>query len=46
MGHHYPLTQTLEERTSMFLTDERVIAMLSTFFGGLALLLASVGLYG
>ena len=47
MGHHYPLkTQTLEERTSMFLTEERVIAMLSTFFGGLALLLASVGLYG
>jgi putative ABC transport system permease protein len=47
MGHHYPLkTQTLEERTSMFLTDERVVAMLSAFFGGLALLLASVGLYG
>ncbi len=47
MGHHYALkTQTLEERTSMFLTNERVVAMLSTFFGGLALLLASVGLYG
>jgi predicted permease len=47
MGHHYALqTQTLEERTSMFLTNERVVAMLATFFGGLALLLASVGLYG
>jgi ABC-type antimicrobial peptide transport system permease subunit len=47
MGHHYALkTQTLEERTGMFLTNERVVAMLSTFFGGLALLLASVGLYG
>ena len=38
MGHHYSLhTQTLEERASMFLTNERVVAMLSTFFGGLAL---------
>jgi putative ABC transport system permease protein len=47
MGHHYALkTQTLEERTSMFLTNERVVAILATFFGGLALLLASVGLYG
>jgi predicted permease len=47
MGYHYPLNiQTLEERTSMFLTDERVVAMLATFFGGLALLLASAGLYG
>jgi predicted permease len=47
MGHHYALmTQTLEERAGMFLTNERVVAMLSTFFGGLALLLASVGLYG
>jgi len=47
MGHHYALkTQTLEERTSMFLTNERVVAMLATFFGGLALLLAAVGLYG
>jgi predicted permease len=28
------------------LTQERLIALLSTFFGGLALLLAAVGLYG
>jgi len=27
-------------------TQERVVAMLSSFFGGLALLLASIGLYG
>lgn len=47
MGYHYALsTQTLEERTSLFLTDERMVAILSTFFGGLALLLAAVGVYG
>ena len=28
------------------LTQERIIAQLSTFFGGLALLLAAIGLYG
>ena len=28
------------------LTQERLVALLSTFFGGLALLLAAVGLYG
>jgi len=47
MGHHYPLSiQTLEERADLFLLQERLIAILSVFFGGLALLLASVGLYG
>lgn len=47
LGHHYSLrTQTLEQRADMFLTEERMTAMLSDFFGGLALLLASVGLYG
>jgi predicted permease len=47
LGHHYPLrTETLEERHSSILTEERVIAGLSGFLGGLALLLASVGLYG
>ncbi|MCP5114884.1 MAG: ABC transporter permease [bacterium] len=46
-GHHYPIaTRTLEERADMFLREERMIAILSTFFGGLALLLASIGLYG
>jgi len=47
MGHHYPLSiQTLEERADLFLLQERLIAILSAFFAGLALLLASVGLYG
>jgi len=38
--------QTLEERADMFLSDERLLAMLSGGLGGLALLLAAVGLYG
>ncbi len=47
MGHHYPLlTQTIEERAYRFLSDERLMANVSAFFGGLALLLAGVGLYG
>ncbi len=47
MGHHYPLRiETLEERAEGLLTGERLIAVLSAFFGGLALLLASLGLYG
>jgi predicted permease len=36
----------LEELIDRALTQERVIAELSSFFGGLAILLASVGLYG
>ena len=47
MGHHYPLlTQTLEQRADRFLSDERLMANVAAFFGGLALLLAGVGLYG
>jgi predicted permease len=47
MGLHTTLRiQTLEERADMFLADERLIAMLSASLGGLALLLAAVGLYG
>ena len=37
---------TLDELVSRHLLQERIIAQLSTFFGGLALLLASIGLYG
>jgi predicted permease len=37
---------TLAEEMDAALVRERLIAMLSTLFGGLALLLASVGLYG
>ena len=37
---------TLEEEMSAALVQQRLIAMLSSFFGTLALLLACVGLYG
>ena len=37
---------TLERQVSESLTRERVLATLSGFFGGLALLLAMIGLYG
>ena len=38
--------RTLTEEMRTVLIQEELIAMLSTVFGGLALLLASVGLYG
>src|SRR6185436_3583518 len=37
---------TFDQLVEATLTQERLIAMLSAFFGGLALLLAAVGLYG
>ena len=37
---------TFDQLVEATATQERLIAMLSTFFGGLALLLAVVGLYG
>jgi predicted permease len=37
---------TLSSQVEASLTQERLLARLSTFFGGLALLLASLGLYG
>jgi predicted permease len=47
LGRHLVLrSETLEQRSARFLTAERMIAMLSSFFGGLALLLAAIGLYG
>jgi predicted permease len=47
LGRHVAIrAETLEQRAGTFLSTERMIAMLSSFFGGLALLLASVGLYG
>jgi predicted permease len=36
----------LSDQVSAALTQERIVAMLSGFFGGLALLLAGLGLYG
>ena len=38
--------QPLSEQVAGTLTQERLVARLSTFFGGLALLLAALGLYG
>ncbi len=38
--------RTLEAQTGQSLLKERLLATLSTFFGGLALLLACLGLYG
>ena len=47
MGHEYPLfIQTLDQRVDRMTVDERMIAWLSAFFGVLALLLGSIGLYG
>jgi predicted permease len=47
LGHEYALsTKTVAELVSNELTEERVTAMLSAFFAALALLLASIGLYG
>jgi ABC-type antimicrobial peptide transport system permease subunit len=47
MGHHYPLRiQTIEERAASVLAQERMMGIVSAFFGGLALLLAAIGIYG
>ncbi len=47
LGHEYVLrTRTVVQTISAELVEERVIAMLSGFFAALAILLASIGLYG
>jgi predicted permease len=47
LGHEYPLsTKTVAQVVSQALVEEHVIGLLSSFFAALALLLASVGLYG
>ena len=38
--------RTFDQFIDARVTQERLIAMLSSFFGGLALLLAAIGLYG
>jgi len=38
--------KTLEMQTAESLSRERLLALLTTYFGGFALLLASIGLYG
>jgi predicted permease len=46
-GHEYPLsTRTVAQEVDQALVEEHVVALLSSFFAALALLLASVGLYG
>jgi len=47
LGHEYALrTRTVAQTIDAGLVEERVTAMLSSFFAALALLLASIGLYG
>ena len=47
LGHEYPLsTKTVAQEVDQALVEEHAIALLSSFFAALALLLASVGLYG
>lgn len=46
MGRHNALQmETIEDRSRRLLATQRIIASLASFFGGLALLLAAVGLY-
>ena len=47
LGREYPLyTMTLSQSKDRALLQERIVAMLGAFFGGLTLLLAAIGLYG
>jgi predicted permease len=47
LGREYPLSmRKLGEEISLGLVEDRAVALLSSFFGVLALLLALVGLYG
>lgn len=47
LGHEYPRSaKTLEETGDETLVEDRAIAVLSSIFGGLALLLAAIGLFG
>jgi predicted permease len=47
LGRQFSIrTQTLDARMDRVFTNERLLVMVSTFFSGLALLLASLGLYG
>jgi hypothetical protein len=47
LGRDYVLgAKTMDEEISQALVEDRAVVTLSSFFGGLALLLASIGLYG
>jgi hypothetical protein len=47
LGRHYSLrTMTLDERLDSYITAQRLTALLTGLFGAIALLIASLGLYG
>ena len=47
LGHEYIFSiKTVRQNIDRSILQERITAMLSAFFGGLALLLAAIGLYG
>jgi ABC-type antimicrobial peptide transport system permease subunit len=48
VDHTLPITDvtTLEEWVSRSITDQRILAQLSTFFGLLAVFLSAIGIYG
>jgi ABC-type antimicrobial peptide transport system permease subunit len=47
LGREYPLSaMTLPQAKDRALLQERIVAMIGAFFGGFALLLAAIGLYG
>ena len=47
LGHQYSLrTMTVEERLDSYISVQRLTALLTGFFGVLALLISSIGLYG
>ncbi len=47
LGRQYSLrTMTVEERLDSYLSVQRLTALLAAFFGGLALLISSIGIYG
>lgn len=47
LGRQYSLrTMTVEERLDSYITAQRLTAVLTGLFGGIALLIAAVGLYG
>jgi hypothetical protein len=47
LGKHFALSvETVSHRMDRMLVSERLIAVLSAFFGALAMLLAAIGLYG
>jgi putative ABC transport system permease protein len=47
LGHHDSLrSMTVEERLDSYITVQRITASIAAFFGGLAVLIAAIGVYG